>query len=152
MLEKKSETQRNLGKVTSVHGISPVFLQRAAIVCILSFIFFLVMMIGFYFRQNFVYFLLATSFLIVNLFTLSGWLMARKSVLKMYENGFSYKKFSAVWDEIESINVKKGNGLLGEKINAEIIKKDGEKTFLTESVYQIEQVIQRINAEISKEK
>jgi hypothetical protein len=140
--------QLNLGKTESVHGISPVFLQRAAIVCILSFVFFLVMISGFYVRQNFVYFLLATSFLIINIFTLSGWLMARKNVLKIYENGISYKKFAATWDEIESINVKKSNGLLGEKMNVEINKTDGEKMVLTEAVHGIENIIERVQTEI----
>ena len=44
---------------------SPAQLQRAAFVAVLSFLFFLAMMLLFYIRQSFLYFLLATAFLIV---------------------------------------------------------------------------------------
>lgn len=47
------------------HPDSPAQLQRAAFVAVLSFLFFLAMMLLFYIRQSFLYFLLATAFLIV---------------------------------------------------------------------------------------
>lgn len=133
----KAEKATNLGRLVSVYGLSPYFLQRAAAVSLLSFAFFLAMMIVFYIRQNIGYFLLATAFLIVNIFTLTGWFLRRRSNLKIYENGFSYKKFVAVWSDIELVETKTGNG----KINCEIRKKNGEKISLNESVFELEKAL-----------
>lgn len=137
----KSEKVTNFGKIISVHGISPGFLQKAAAVSFLSFLFFLAMMLGFYIRQNIGYFLLATAFLIVNIFTLTGWFLMRRNILKIYENGFSYKKFSTVWNEIESVKTTNENG----KISCEILKKNGEKTFLTGTIAEVDRAIKIIH-------
>jgi hypothetical protein len=47
---------QELGKLKSVYGISPAYLQRAAIVAIVSFVFFLLMLVAFSLRQNIGYF------------------------------------------------------------------------------------------------
>ncbi|MET0753698.1 MAG: hypothetical protein ABWZ66_10015, partial [Pyrinomonadaceae bacterium] len=96
-----SEQTQNLGKLESVHGIAPAYMMRALVVASLSFVFFLVMLVGFYIRQNIGYFLLSTAFLVVYVLTMFGWLAQRRKVLRIYENGFSYKKFAASWDEID---------------------------------------------------
>ena len=93
----------NLGKLESVHTISPVYLQRAAIIAVLSFVFFMAMLIGFYSRRNIGYFMLSSAFLVVYLFTLVSWVMQRRNVVKIFENGIRYKKFESRWDEVDSV-------------------------------------------------
>lgn len=94
----------NLGKLVSVHGISPAYLQRAVFIVILSFTFFLATMIVYYIRQNVLYFLLASAFLITYIFTLFGWVMQRRAVLQVFESGLKYKKQTARWEEIDDVN------------------------------------------------
>ena len=140
-----------LGKLESAHGISPVFMQRAAVVAVLSFIFFVAMMIAFSIRQNLGYFLLATAFLLVQLLTLFGWLMQRRTEFKVYENGFSYKKQTCLWNEIDSMAVKAESRLVGgEKVNCEIRKTNGEKIVLNEAIHGVGQIMERISEEIEK--
>jgi len=78
-------------------------MQRAAIVAVVSFVFFLAMLIVFYVRQHIGYFALSTAFLVVYIFTLVGWVMQRRNVVRVYEGGLRYKKFSAAWGEIVAI-------------------------------------------------
>lgn len=147
MLEKKP----NLGNIKSVYGISPLFMQRAAIVALLSFVFFLLMLLGFYIRLNIGYFLLSTAFLMVYLFAMSGWLMARRQVLTIYERGFTFKKHVCRWEEIDAIEGKtenRSNG--GAKINFEIRKTDGEKIYLTETICDVEKAVDIIGGKASK--
>jgi ABC-type bacteriocin/lantibiotic exporter with double-glycine peptidase domain len=139
---------QKLGKLVSIHGIAPAYLQRAVIIAVLSFIFFLTMLAVFSVRQNFVYFFLSTAFLIIYLLTMFSWLMMRKNILKIYENGLSYRKLTARWDEIEAIETQKK----GDKINCEIRKKKGEEIVLTESIYQVEQAIKMIEDKLAANK
>jgi len=145
---KKTMVEKNpkLGKIISVHSISPAYLQRAVIVAVLSFLFFLGMMLGFYIRQNIGYFLLSTAFLLVYIFTMFGWVMMRKNVLKIYENGFSYRKFTARWSEIKSIEKKEK----GSKISCEITKNNGEKTTLNETIYELNTAVNKIKLKFSQ--
>jgi hypothetical protein len=144
-------SELQLGKLESVHGISPVFMQRAAVVALLSFVFFIAMTVAFSIRQNIGYFLLATAFLLVQLLTLFGWLMQRRTEFKVYENGFSYKKQSCRWDEIEAMALKQESRLIGgDKINCEIRKTGGEKIILNEAIHGIDTIMERIDAEIEK--
>ena len=99
-----TDSNKNLGKLIGAYGISPAFLQRAAFISILSFVFFLAMMAGFYLRQNIVYFLLATAFLLVYLFTMFSWVLQRKTELRIFESGFSFKKNSVRWDAIKEVD------------------------------------------------
>jgi hypothetical protein len=96
------EPIKNLGKLISTHGTSPAYLQRAAIIAVLSFLFFLAMLAAFYVRQHIGYFALSTAFLIVYVLTLISWVIQKRSLVGIYENGLRYKKFSGSWDEIES--------------------------------------------------
>lgn len=129
------ETQ-TLGKLESVHVISPVYLQRALIIIILSFIFFLAMLIVFSLRQNVGYFLLATAFLIIQLFTLFSFMQARKKVVKLYENGFTFAKKICRYDEIKEIQ--------NNQTSCEIIKNNGEKIVLTEIIYDLKGLAEKI--------
>lgn len=111
-------TSNNLGKLESVHSISPVYLQRAAIIAVLSFVFFMAMLIAFYSRRNIGYFMLSSAFLVVYIFTLVSWVMQRRNVVKVFENGIRYKKFESRWDEIESA-LNKETHIEIKKINKE---------------------------------
>lgn len=136
-------SEQNLGKLINTYGIAPAYLQRAVIVAVLSFLFFLTTLVMFSMWRNFLYFFLSTAFLLVYLATMFGWLMVRKNLLKIYENGFTYRKFSARWDEIDSWT--KSDWKDG-KITFEIRKKKGEKIALTESIYGVEQALKFIEA------
>ena len=56
-----SENTTALGGLRAVYGTSPALLQRAAIIAVVSFIFFLAMLVVFSLRQNIGYFILATA-------------------------------------------------------------------------------------------
>lgn len=99
------EPKQNLGKLISTHGISPAYLQRAAIIAVLSFVFFLAMLVAFYVRQHIFYFALSTAFLIVYVLTLISWVIQKRVIVSIYEKGIRYKKFSGSWDEIESVTI-----------------------------------------------
>ncbi|CAN5507061.1 hypothetical protein BH10ACI2_BH10ACI2_20420 [soil metagenome] len=97
---------RNLGRLVAVYAIAPVYVQRAVGIVVLSFMFFLSMMFAFYAFQTVVYFLLASAFLVLYLVTMFSWVMLRKSVVEVYDNGFKYKKRSVFWNEIARIDAK----------------------------------------------
>jgi hypothetical protein len=159
-LQKKLNELKNpqtpladLGRLEKVYGISPAYLQRAAFIAVLSFLFFIAMMTAFSLRRNIGYFLLATAFLLVQLLTLFGWLMQRRAEFKIYEKGFAYKNQTWSWDEIETIDAKMESRLPGAaKVNYEITKINGEKILLTESVRGVEEIIRRLEMEIGKRK
>ena len=96
-------SRRDLGKLVSVYGPAPAFLQRAVFLTVLSFFFFLGMMAVFYVRQGFVYFILASAFLVIYIISLVSFLSHRKNVLAVHENGIELKKQRARWHEISSI-------------------------------------------------
>ena len=96
----------DLGKLIAVHSTSPVFLQRAAIVAALSFLFFLVALIFYLVWQSFLYFMLATGFLIVQLFTMIGWWMQKRNAVSIYSNGIFYQKRSIFWNEVRRVEIK----------------------------------------------
>lgn len=98
-----TDPNRDLGKLIDKYGMSPVFLQRAVFIAVLSFLFFMAMMLGFYIRQNLGYFLLATAFLLIYLFMMFSWVVQRRTEVRIFENGFSYKKRSVRWDDIKEV-------------------------------------------------
>jgi len=140
MVEKADK----LGKLVNVYGIAPAYLQRAVIIAALSFIFFLTTLAMFSLWRNFLYFFLSTAFLIVYLATMFGWLMMRKNLLRIYENGLTYRKFMARWNELEALETNKK----GAQLNCEIRKAKGEKITLTESIFGVEQAIEIIESKI----
>jgi hypothetical protein len=138
-----------LGKLERVHGISPASLQRALILIILSFIFFLAMLIAFSIRQQIGYFILATAFLIVKLFTLFGWMMQRKKAVLLYENGLVLGKQVCFYRDIENIHLKQTSRMLGgEKIECEIVKTDGEKIVLPEAIHDVHGILDQVEEKL----
>lgn len=131
------EPRKDLGKLVAVHSTSPLFLQRATIVALASFVFFLVMLAAFYVRPQIGYFVLATAFLVVDLFTLIGIWMQKRNVVKLFEKGIAYKKFRAAWNEIESVKVDKA-GLQ--------IAKSGESTLIPASIDRFDSIVGAVKA------
>ncbi|MBK9215175.1 MAG: hypothetical protein IPM59_06190 [Chloracidobacterium sp.] len=61
-----------------MNSISPAHVQRVAFIAVLSFLFFLAMMLAYYLRGSLLYFLLATAFLVVYTFTMISFVRLRK--------------------------------------------------------------------------
>ena len=99
-----AETNKNLGKLVSVYAMAPAHLQRAVFIVILSFVFFLIMMIAYYVRQSLLYFLLSSAFLVIYVITLISWAMHRRNVVAVHENGINYRGRSVEWSEIKSVD------------------------------------------------
>ena len=116
-----AKSRQDLGPLISVHGTSPRFLQRAAIVAVLSFFFFMATLVIFYITQQIIYFILSSAFLVIYIFTMIGWVMQKRNVVSIYENGVSYKKFIATWDELKSVKVDAESGITIVKINGESV-------------------------------
>src|SRR4030095_6463909 len=111
----------DLGRLVGLHATSPPALQRAAIVAIVSFFFFMATLVVFYVQQSIAYFILSTAFLIVYIFTLIGWVMQKRNAVSIFENGISYRKFSASWNEIKSVKADPQTGITLVKDNGETL-------------------------------
>ena len=123
-------TKQQLGPLISTHGISPVFLQRAAIIAVLSFLFFLITLAFFYVEQQLMYFVLSSAFLVIYIFTMIGWVMQKRNVVSVYENGIARRKFAATWDDIKSVKVEAGSGIT-------IVRSDGEELLIPKSTADV---------------
>jgi hypothetical protein len=137
-------SKKDLGKLLSVHGASPVYMQRAVIVAVLSFIFFLAMLVVFSFRRQMGYFILAAAFLVVELFTLLGLFNQKRNILEIRERGIKYKKKSINWDEIDSLTAGNDGGL-------EITLKDRSKVLVPPSLFDLENARRFIVSKLPRE-
>jgi len=99
-----STQSKDLGKLTAVHPIAPALVQRAVFIAALAFLFFLTMMFTFYLRQNILYFLLASAFLVLYLVMMFALLMQRRNTVEVCEKGFRAKKHSIRWTEVLSVS------------------------------------------------
>jgi hypothetical protein len=124
------QDKKHLGALISTHGISPVFLQRAAIIAVLSFLFFLITLAFFYIEQQLMYFILSSAFLVIYIFTMIGWVMQKRNVVTLYENGIERRKFATTWDDIKSVKVDAGSGIT-------IVKSDGEELLIPKSTADV---------------
>jgi hypothetical protein len=95
---------KDLGKLIAVYGPAPAFLQRAVFLTVLSFLFFLGTMFIYYIRQGFVYFILASAFLVVYLISLISFISQRKNFLEVREHGLKFKNNSVIRSEVESVS------------------------------------------------
>ncbi|HQU91814.1 MAG TPA: hypothetical protein PLK77_05925 [Pyrinomonadaceae bacterium] len=100
-----------LGKLIAVHPTSPALLQRAAIVAVLSFLFFVLNLIFYRVWQSLAYFILATCFLVVHVFTMIGWWMQKRNAASIYANGLVYRKREIFLDEIVKVDTMSDGGL-----------------------------------------
>jgi len=99
-----TETPKTLGKLIAVHPIAPALVQRAVFIAALAFMFFLAMIFTFYLRQNILYFLLASAFLVLYLVMMFALLMQRRSSVEVCENGFRTKRQSIRWTDVVSVS------------------------------------------------
>lgn len=136
-----AEPDQNLGRLVSVHGLQPAYLQRAIFVVVLSFVFFLGTMVIFYLQQGFIYFILSTAFLVIYLVTMTSWVLQRRNVVKLYENGIEYRKYSCLWNEIESISAGTAN-------TVEVTTTAGGKFTLSATISGLDQVVKTIRTKI----
>lgn len=116
------------GKLISVHPASPLLVQRASIVAVLSFVFFLAMLLLFYLRQQIGYFLLGSAFLAVYLLTLAGIWMQKRNTVKLYENGLYCRQGFVAWSDILSVAESEATGL-------EISHSNGETLLIPRSLF-----------------
>ncbi len=140
-----AEPIKNLGKLVSTHGTSPAFLQRAAIIAVLSFVFFLAMLAAFYIRQHIGYFILSTAFLVVYILTLISWVLQRRNVVSVYENGIMYKKFSGSWSEIESGTILDDGP---DRKSIELQKNRREKVSIPSSIQGFDRILGFVKANV----
>ncbi len=139
-----SELLNDPGRLVATHRLAPAFMQRAVFVALLSFVFFLATMAIFYLRQNFIYFLLSTSFLLVYLATIFSWLAQRKNVVRIFENGIEYRKFSAVWSELSSVE------RVATKIAFQLVvkTKTGRQVTIPSTIHGIDEIERSLKARI----
>lgn len=118
--------ENGFGKLIAKHRTAPAFIQRATIVAILSFVFFLAMLVAFLSRQQVGYLVLAAAFLVLNIFTLIGFILQRQNAVSIFDKGLRYRKAAAKWPEVVSIeDVESG---------LSIVKTDGSMIKIPRSI------------------
>ena len=122
--------------IVSMHTTSPAYMQRAAIVAAVSFVFFLLTLLAFYVRQQIGYFVLSTAFLVVYLLTMISWVIRRRAAVRLHEGGLKYRKFSAAWDDIRSVNAGR-SGL-------EIVTVKNNKVMIPLSISGYESIVRAV--------
>jgi ABC-type bacteriocin/lantibiotic exporter with double-glycine peptidase domain len=127
----------DLGPHISSHGTSPVFLQRAVIVAILSFVFFIITLLFFYIQQELMFFVMSTAFLVIYILTMISWVMQKRNTVSIYANGIAYRKFSSTWDEIKSVAADTRSGIT-------IVKLDGERAVIGRSISGVNEIASTI--------
>ncbi len=127
----------SLGALISTHGISPVYLQRAAIVAVVSFLFFMAGLLFFYIQQSIAYFILSSAFLVVYIFTMIGWVLQKKNIVSLYENGIVYRQFGAAWSDLKSVSSSAESGIT-------LTKTDGESITIGKTVADVDKIAMEI--------
>jgi hypothetical protein len=100
------------------------------------------MLVVFYVRQQFLYFVLSTAFLVVYIFTMVGWRFQKRNVVSIYENGITYRNFAATWNEIKSIRSDATSGIT-------ILKSDGDSITINRSVADLDAIAMTIRKHLS---
>ena len=136
------QTEKDLGRQIAVHGIGPAYQQRAIVIALLSFLFFLAMMFAFYLRQSMLYFLLASGFLIVYLVTMFSWLMIRRNAVRIHENGLEFKRKRVMWTEMESLERSPDGGL---KLNS----RHGGSLVISPSYQELERIAAFVSSKVN---
>jgi len=129
---------KQLGRLIAIHPISPAHMQRAVLLAVLSFIFFMSTMFAYYLLQKPLFFLLATAFLVIYLFTMYSFIMGRKKTVEVYEKGVRMGKISASWPDVEAIDDRGLVCIAGDK-----------KLEIPHSIYERDALIARIRSNVS---
>jgi hypothetical protein len=128
---------KNLGRLISVYPISPAHMQRAVLLAVLSFVFFMTMMFAYYLLQKPLFFLLATAFLVIYLFTMYSFLSGRKKTVEVFENGLRMGKTSTLWIGVANVSDKG------------VLDIDGDKKIeIPQSIYEREALIALIRSNV----
>ena len=106
---KAIKKPRGTGKVIGRFTVSPLFLQRSALIALLSFFFFLAMLVGYSLRGQFGYLILAAAFFVLHIFSLSGVWMLRKKSIGIFENGLEFRRRFIAWSELEAADFPPGS-------------------------------------------
>ncbi|MCC6825830.1 MAG: hypothetical protein IT172_08825 [Acidobacteria bacterium] len=130
----------DLGKTVSIHPIQPAIIQRAVFIGVLSFMFFLAMMLAFYLRQNIGYFLLASAFLVIYVVMMFSFAVQRKTVVTVCANGIKFKRHRLLWTEILAIDER---GVL--------MTNPGGAVALPRSVAQFDRLVSVVRANIGRQ-
>ena len=96
--------------------------------------------------QQIGYFILSTAFLVVYLFTLISWVLQKRNVLSIYENGISYGKFRGTWDEIESGTIVEEDS---SRRHLELVRNKKEKVMIPSSIKDFERIVSVVRARAS---
>ena len=132
--------KENLGRLIAVYSVAPQYIQRAVIIAVLSFLFFIAMMVGFYLRQSFGYFLLATAFLIVYLVMMFSLFTQRRTGVRVFENGLEYKKHLLVWSDFDTVE---SDGAVV------FVTKDGQRIPLPATINEADALARHVRFKIS---
>jgi hypothetical protein len=84
------------------------------------------MLVAFLLRQQVGYLILAAAFFVLNIFTLIGFLVQRHNAVRVFESGFRYKKSSASWTDMVSID--------GDENGISVVKTDGSAIKIPRSI------------------
>lgn len=106
----------------------------------------MVMLVAFYVRQHIGYFALSTAFLVVYVLTLITWVIQKRSLVSVYENGIRYKKFSGSWDEIESGTIR-DDGRNHKSIDLQ--KNRREKVSIPSSIQGFDRILGVVKANVN---
>ncbi len=98
-------------------------------------------LIIFYAQQSIGYFVLSTAFLVVYIFTLIGWVMQKRTLVSIYENGITYRKFNSRWDDIKSVTANSKSGIT-------IVKSNGDSITIGRSVSGLNEIASTIRARL----
>jgi hypothetical protein len=69
---------------------------------VLSFFFFLAMLVGFAVRSHFGYLILAAAFLVLHIFSLTGLWMLRTKSISIFQNGLEFRRRFIPWSDLQS--------------------------------------------------
>lgn len=109
---------------------------------VVSFFFFLAMLVAFYVRRHIGYFALSTAFLVIYIFTLIGWVIQKRSVVRIFENGIRHRNFFAAWDEIVGVKAD-SDGLT-------ITKGPRDKTLIRSSVSNYAHIVNAVKQGVER--
>ncbi len=132
-----AEVKKDLGKLIAVHGLSPAHIQRAVFITVLSFLFFMGTMVAYYVRQELLFFVLASAFLMVYIITLFSWIAQRKTALEIFEKGIAYRKSSAKWDEIAEV-----------RPDGTIVLKDDKQIAVSSAIHELDRAVLFLKSKI----
>ena len=84
----------------------------------------------------------STAFLVVYIFTMIGWVMQKRNVVSVYENGITYKKFSSTWEDLQSVKADPETGI-------SLVKSVGESITIPQTIAGLPQILAVIKSNLA---